>query len=162
MDGHLFLFFNDKLITLITFEKTNMGRVTMNCAFGWPLISLQVIMLIYFYTVLCINYPLISDIAPLHLSILAVLIGLAMASLIQTFRTSPGVVTRDVLEQVKLNLTLDAQKEIEADFEDPDEKLEQAMESSRSLLTIDSLNLALLKRCNLEKNRGKNTEMVTT
>ena len=72
---------------------------------AYPMITIQVGFLVYSYVVAFLFFSDgISGTYIIAMLILTVTGALALASLVQTFRTDPGYLTIDILEQIKLGI----------------------------------------------------------
>eukprot|EP00347_Sterkiella_histriomuscorum_P007600 403348294 len=99
----------------------------------------------YYVLVLVIFLPSISDYYGIHLMIITFLFGMSGYSLIQTFMCSPGKVTTDLIEQIKLNLKVDMPHNNDESIDLDATGDDSTRESKQKLVLCNELNRLLLK-----------------
>lgn len=76
----------------------------LNTLLAVPIIAIQLIFILYIAVVANNHIKNYSAYPKLNFSVIATLIILAISCLIQTYRSNPGRVTTDIIEQLKLSL----------------------------------------------------------
>lgn len=107
----------------------------LNTLLAVPIIATQLIFILYIAVVANNHIKNYSAYPKFNLAVIATLIILTISCLIQTYRSNPGRVTTDIIEQLKLSLQAFPNQEEEEENEDAVNRI-QIKEFNKQLLSL--------------------------